>query len=156
MSSTRTCSVAGQANTNVEPIDEHTEIAPGVWWLGGGSLFIASKIVDLDTLARTTIGPAPDGIVFATPHRGLILYAKPRGPNFLITVQTLLGVVDTMARDPDAVLPGGLMSPTIYYLKDGIADVVGGRTASHDELHINASGRFGDLIERLASAPPST
>ncbi|GGK84089.1 hypothetical protein GCM10007382_00040 [Salinibacterium xinjiangense] len=143
---------AGQENTNAEPIDERTEIAPGVWALAGASLFVASKVIDLDALIHTSIGPAPDGIVFATPHRGLLVYVKPEGPDFAEAVQTLLIAVDNMARDSNASLPGGLLSPAVYYINEGTVDVIGGRATDNDQLHISASGRFGELLEKWASS----
>ena len=143
---------AGQENTNAEPIDERTEIAPGVWALSGTSLFVASKVVDLDTLIQTSIGPAPDGIVFATPHRGMLIYVKPEGPEFAVAVQTLLIAADNMARNSNASLPGGLLSPAIYYANEGIVDVIGGRATDNDALHINASGRFGELLGKWANS----
>ena len=143
---------AGQENTNAEPIDERTEIAPGVWALSGTSLFVASKVVDLDTLIQTSIGPAPDGIVFATPHRGMLMYVKPEGPEFAVAVQTLLIAADNMARNSNASLPGGLLSPAIYYANEGIVDVIGGRATDNDALHINASGRFGELLGKWANS----
>ncbi|WP_261974850.1 metal ABC transporter permease, partial [Curtobacterium sp. B18] len=37
----------GQLNTDDEPVDEHAEIAPGVFLVEGESLFVASKAVNL-------------------------------------------------------------------------------------------------------------
>jgi hypothetical protein len=144
---------AGQENTNAEPIDEKSEIAPGVWALGGASLFIASKVADLDALIQTSIGPAPDGIVFAIPHRSMVVYAKPEGPGFARAVETLLTAVDKMARDPNAALPGGLLSGAIYYSHDGTVDLIGGRAKDSGELQIDSFGRFGEVLEKWARLP---
>jgi hypothetical protein len=142
----------GQKNTNAEQIDEHNRMASGVWMIGGGSLFTASKIIDLDGLIRAKVGPAPDGIVFATPHRELILYVKPEGADFLKAVQSLLGTVDRFAHDPEAYLPGGLLSPLIYYSCDGVVEPVGGRSGESNTLQIDATGRFGLVLEKWSNA----
>jgi hypothetical protein len=57
-----------------------------------------------------------------------------------------------MARDSNASLPGGLLSPAIYYANGGKVDAIGGRAMDNDELHINASGRFGELLEKWANS----
>ncbi|MCU1414695.1 MAG: hypothetical protein JWN80_2035 [Microbacteriaceae bacterium] len=136
----------GQRNTNDESIESRDNIGGNAWMLSGESLFIASKLADMQTLIESTIGPAPHGVVVGVPERSSLLYTVISGPESVEDITQLLRVVDNIAfGEPEPV--GGVVSSGIYYCVDGIVELVGGRSNQTEALAIDgSSGRFGELL----------
>ncbi|ARJ06798.1 hypothetical protein GCM10010988_21190 [Cnuibacter physcomitrellae] len=103
----------GQFHTDHEPIEKETELVPGIRLFEGGSLFIASKAANLTAVT----GPAPFGTVFAVPNRHMLLTLELTGPDSLVTIQQLVSIVLTILQDP---VPGGPISPDLYFSRDGM------------------------------------
>jgi hypothetical protein len=136
----------GQLNTNDEPIDSRDNVGGETWMLSGESLFIASKLADMQSLIESTIGPAPQGVVVGIPERSALLYTVISGPESVDDISKLLGIVDNIAFDgPEPV--GGVVSSGVYYCVDGVVELIGGRRSKAGELTIDgSSGRFGQLL----------
>ncbi|MCJ1715735.1 hypothetical protein [Curtobacterium sp. VKM Ac-2922] len=111
----------GQLRTDDEPVDDRSEIAPGVHVVEGESLFTASKAANLPAL----FGAAPYGTVFTVPNRHLLIAAPISGPESLAAVQSLAGVfAQLISSDPHH--PGGLVSPHLLFSRNGAVSVVSG------------------------------
>lgn len=141
----------GMANTAGEWIDERAEIQDGVRLLGGGSLFIASKAADMQNLVETVTGPAPHGVLFAVPHRHVLLYAVPTGPELVLSVNSLLRLTVQLAHDGQNPPPGGVLSDDIYFWADGAVERIGGFNRETNAFAVEASGRFADVLQRLTA-----
>jgi hypothetical protein len=101
----------GRANLEHESIDERGEIAPGVQYLAGASLFVGSQVLNSAFLDRE-LGPAPRGIVFSIPDSHLIAFHIVEGSASLAGIQNLVGFT-VMHTATDR--PGGVLSPEVYY-----------------------------------------
>ncbi|MDR1187213.1 MAG: hypothetical protein LBK95_07140 [Bifidobacteriaceae bacterium] len=118
----------GQLNTDAEPVGDRFQISQYVWGLEGDSLFVASKAAHLQALVPQVIGPAPMGVAFALPDRGHLFYFVLQGDDWAHGVNDLVQFADSVAYDPEASHPGGLISPlTYYWAPDGGVDLLGGR-----------------------------
>jgi hypothetical protein len=118
--------------------------------VGGESLFIASKAAGFDVVLDRFSGPAPLGVVFAVPHRSLLIYLVPTRPDHLGSIGRMMHVVDQIARDADTTMPGGLLSADLFYRSaDGEVERIGGRQPESNELAIDATGRFSAVLETL-------
>ncbi|MGD8169996.1 hypothetical protein ACEXOS_022510 [Herbiconiux sp. P16] len=140
----------GQANTDGEPIAEHSELGGDIWLVGGESLFIASKAAGFDVVLDRFSGPAPLGVVFAVPQRSLLVYLVPSRPDHVGSIGRMMHVVDRIARDAETTMPGGLLSADLFYRSaDGEVERIGGRQPDSQNLAIDATGRFGAVLEAL-------
>lgn len=102
----------GQQNTDLEPVEVREIIPGGVELIEGASLFTASKAINLDVVMDVP----PTGVVFAVPHRHMLLAVALRGPNSLAAVQQLVGLVEKVLGDP---APGGLLSTELFFTRGG-------------------------------------
>jgi hypothetical protein len=139
----------GQLNTDDEPVDGHAEIAPGVFVVEGESLFTASKVVNLPAL----FGAAPFGTVFAVPHRHLLLAAPIRDADSITAVQTLGGMLLQVLGDADHGLPGGPLSPLLYFSRGGQVSAVSGFDEESGAMRIEIDERFQEALEQAAANP---
>lgn len=142
----------GLLNTAAEPVDEHEPLEDGVSLVGGASLFVASKIADLEAFRRLT-GEAQHGIVFSVPNRSVILYTKPTGTDAPKNVTALARFTAHFVVANADSQPGGVLSPLLYYVDDAdeIEDV--GAPDADGGYVVRASGRFGAMLESLAGGP---
>lgn len=138
----------GQLNTDDEPVDEHAEIAPGVFLVEGESLFVASKAVNLPAL----FGAAGFGTVFAVPHRHLLLAVPIRDASTITAVQTLAGLVVQVLADGAHGPPGGVLSPLLYFSRHGEVSAVSGFDDETGAMRIEVDERFGAALEQAAAA----
>ena len=138
----------GQLNTDSEPVDEHTELAPGVFVVEGESLFVASKAVNLPAV----FGSAPYGTVFAIPHRHLLLAAPLRGADGIAAVQTLAGMLMQVLTNTERGLPGGPLSPLLFFSRNGRVSAVSGFDEQTGAMRIEVDERFQQALEEAAAA----
>lgn len=136
----------GQLNTDDEPVDGHAEIAPGVFVVEGESLFVASKAVNLPAL----FGAAPFGTVFAIPHRHLLLAAPIRDAESIQAVQTLAGMLLQVLSTTDRGLPGGQLSPLLFFSRNGQVSAVSGFDEETGAMRIEIDERFQTALEQAA------
>lgn len=136
----------GQLNTDDEPVDGHAEIAPGVFVVEGESLFVASKAVNLPAL----FGAAPFGTVFAVPHRHLLLAAPIRDESAMQAVQTVAGMLLQVLSEPERGLPGGQLSPLLFFSRNGQVSAVSGHDAETGTMRIEVDERFQEALEQAA------
>lgn len=108
----------GQLRTGDEPIDAHTEMAPGMHVVEGDSLFTASKAANMPDL----FGPVPHGIVFAVPNRHLLLAVPIVGPESIAAIRTMAGAFVHMLEH--VTHPGGVLSPHLLFSHSGEVSVV--------------------------------
>jgi hypothetical protein len=138
----------GQLNTDSEPVDERAELAPGVFVVEGESLFVASKAVNLPAV----FGSAPYGTVFAVPHRHLLLAAPIGGTDSLTAVQSLAGMLLQVLTDAERGLPGGVLSPLLYFSRNGEVSAVSGFDEATGAMRIEVDERFRQALEQAAAA----
>lgn len=139
----------GQANVDREPIDERSTLDHGIRLLGGGSLFIASKFLNLAHLQEAELGAAPYGLVFALPHRSLAL-VKVLDHDSVAAIQAIANLTLNIASGRMRGTPGGLISDGLYYWNGGVEiDQIGGADAT-GEYGIRAEGRFLDALNASA------
>ncbi|MFJ2979379.1 hypothetical protein ACIPEP_11020 [Curtobacterium sp. NPDC087082] len=138
----------GQLGTDDEPVDEHAEIAPGVFIVEGESLFVASKAVNLPAL----FGAAGFGTVFAIPHRHLLLAVPIRDASSITSVQMLAGLVVQVLTDGEHGLPGGVLSPLLYFSRNGRVSAVSGFDDETGAMRIEVDERFQEALEQAAAA----
>jgi hypothetical protein len=145
--------IVGQANVDAEPVDEHEELSSGsgVIALSGGSLFIATKVANMPKVIDEYLPPAPHGVVFAIPHRGLVLCAVPTSVESVQSVQNLILFSNGFAEGRYGPLPGGPVSSGVFYWSaDGVEQIAG--KAGMKPLDVDATGRFGDMLNELPNA----
>lgn len=138
----------GQLNTDSEPVDEHTELAPGVFVVEGESLFVASKAVNLPAV----FGSAPFGTVFAVPHRHLLLAVPLRDADSMRAVQTLAGMLVQVLTETERGLPGGLLSPLLFFSRSGTVSAVSAFDAETGAMRIEVDDRFQQALREAAAA----
>ena len=138
----------GQLNTDDEPVDEHTELAPGVFVVEGESLFVASKAVNLPAV----FGAAPYGTVFAVPHRHLLLAVPIRDADSIRAVQTLAGMLVQVLTDTGRGLPGGVLSPLLFFSRNGRVSAASGFDEETGAMRIEVDERFQQALEQAAAA----
>lgn len=137
----------GQLNTDDEPVDGLAEIAPGVFVVEGESLFVASKAVNLPAL----FGAAPFGTVFAIPHRHLLLAAPIRDADSIQAVQTLAGMLLQVLTSTDRALPGGQLSPLLFFSRNGEVSAVSGFDEDTGAMRIEIDERFQTALDQAAN-----
>ncbi|GAB3397691.1 hypothetical protein GCM10027515_02170 [Schumannella luteola] len=138
----------GQRNADAEPIDERDALSSEITILVGDSLFIATKVANMEHLVRTEVGPAPHGVIFAVPHRSLIALIVVRDAQSLVAVGQLKAVVDGFASGEYGPLPGGLISPDLYFWFDGEIERITGNPDLGPGA-VDARGRLGEVASRL-------
>ena len=137
----------GRLNTAQEPIDELSELAEGVLALEGASLFVASHVTTIERVIETTIGAAPYGLLFAIPHRSLMLAVVPHDSGAIKSISTLLALLPGFAdRRFDA--PGGVISTDVFYWSPDGFERVGG-IEPDGTVALHAAGRFGEMLDEL-------
>lgn len=104
----------GQKNTNVEPIEE-TFDEDGVHFLGGDSMFIASKAAEMSTLLSQIGVSAPDGLLFAVPNRSLLAYRVPTVGDGVADLMGMALMLSRLRPESGFDNPGGVLSSNIYY-----------------------------------------
>ena len=131
----------GRRNLQAEGIDERVELAPGIHVVSGGSLFVASRLLDPEFLDDLLRG-APRGIVVGIPDRHTLLHHAVLGPESADPITTMASLVGHIDRDQR---PGGLLSPFLYYLtRDGVQQITA--YTEDGEMAITAEGAFLDAI----------
>ncbi|MEO6115746.1 MAG: hypothetical protein ABIP33_05120 [Pseudolysinimonas sp.] len=139
----------GQANVDRELVDERSTLDHGIRLLGGGSLFIASKFLNLPHLHETEFGAAPHGLVFALPHRSLAL-VKVLDHESVAAIQAMVNLTLNIASGQLGGTPGGLLSDGLYYWNGGVEiDQIGSRDRA-GEYGIRGDGRFLDALNASA------
>lgn len=138
----------GQLNTDSEPVDEHAELAPGVFVVEGESLFVASKAVNLPAV----FGAAPFGTVFAVPHRHLLLAVPLRDADSIGAVQALAGMLVQVLTNTERGLPGGPLSPLLFFSRNGQVSAVSGFDDETGAMRIEVDERFQRALEEAAAA----
>lgn len=145
----------GQKNTDAEALDRLFQIDEYVHGLAGDSLFVASKAANFRALVPDVIGPAPLGVAFALPNRGLMLYSIITQDDWMVQLMQLTHVIDSIAFDPDFHHPGGLISRYAYYwAPDGTVERIGGRYFALDgkpTISILPTGKFSQYVRVGAS-----
>jgi hypothetical protein len=133
----------GQANTDAEPVDERSEVAPGVHLAGGSSLFVASKAANLPAV----FGSAPYGTVIAMPHRHILLAAPILDGSSITAVNALGQMMLGMLANPEFQVPGGLISPYLYFARGGEVSQVSA-FAEDGTMQIEVDERFQQALEQ--------
>ncbi|WZH37712.1 MAG: hypothetical protein PIR02_03400 [Microbacterium enclense] len=133
----------GQRNTDLEPIDEHDTLPGGVQIFAGASLFIASKAVHLPAV----IAAPPQGIVFAVPHRNMLLAVPLTDADAITGVQHLVGITERVLGD---AVPGGPVSSDLFFARDGRVSRIT-ETDAAGTPHIVVEGDFHQALEELVA-----
>jgi hypothetical protein len=141
----------GRINTRAEPIDFEEDVTAGIRAFGGGSLFIASKALSIESILHERGTPTPHGVVFAIPHRQQLLYAVPKDSSVLESINALLHITTFAATQQSESLPGGLLSQAIYFVKNGVIQEIGGPDPETGELRVIADGPFADMLTELSA-----
>lgn len=140
--------LAGQRNTDAEPFEVGTFDADGatVWLVGGDSLFIASKALNIPHLIDTVLEQAPRGVVFGVPHRHLLYLHPVSDLSSVLAVNAIAQLTADSAQDA----PGGAIScDTFYWHPGGVQTIT---RVEHGKIAVLAEGPFLDAIN-AASGP---
>jgi len=100
------------------PYPDRAHIDGDIYALVGDSLFVASRVVNFETLIEL-IGPAPHGVALAPVNRQIVLYTviSPR-LNSLVQAMELASAVTSIVAEDE--LDGGILSDTVlYWAPDG-------------------------------------
>lgn len=139
----------GQRNTDTEPIDEAFLIdGTGVTVLQGESVFIASKIANMERLVQQVFGrPAPHGVIVAVPDRNTALLHLVESREAV----TAIGELTRIAAEQFARGVGAL-TQTSYHWRDGRFSRLGSLDPTTGEIVIRPAD---DLTEILLSLQAS-
>lgn len=133
----------GQLNSDDEPVDQQSEVAPGFVVVEGESLFTASKAVNLPAV----LGALPYGAVIAIPHRHLLLAVPIRDADSLTAVNTLAGALVQVVSDPRGA-PGGVLSDRLLFARDGEVSIVSSFDPESGAMRIEVDERFQEALEQ--------
>lgn len=138
--------VFGRQNTAAEPVEERTEVAPGVLRFDAESPCLAAKAADLAPL----VGSPRFGTVFTVPRRRTLLAVPIDG-------EAALNAVDTLARTLAAVLAGEqgsrdrVLSDALHFSRGGAVHRISDRDPGTKSMRILAAGPFGEALDELES-----
>lgn len=138
----------GQQNTDAEPVDEAFEVQDtGVTVLQGESLFIASKVVNMDALVQQVFGrPAPHGVVFAVPDRNTALLHPIESGQAVAAI----GELTRIGADhfPTGVGP---LTPNSYHWHQGAVTKIGMPNTEKNTIEIMPTPALMEIIEQVAA-----
>lgn len=136
---------AGYRSIMAEKFDVADEFSPGIWALVGDSHFTASKAMGLGQLIGSVLPAAPNGVLFAVPHRHMIFAHMVNAENTVQAVTTISGLAAQYAAEENV---GGPISDSTYFYNDGVIDLVSYRTADGG-VQVLGSSRFGEKLGAL-------
>ena len=136
----------GRVNLRLETFGT-SELFAGVNILEGSSLFVASQLLRPE-FARDVIGPSPAGWVFAIPDRHTLAFHVIQGPDSVVPVTQLAGLIGSVDRESR---PGGLVSRWIYYTDGEVVQQIS-RMGENGTTIIEADGPF---LAAIDAAKPS-
>ncbi|MCT9622460.1 hypothetical protein [Curtobacterium sp. C2H10] len=90
--------------------------------------------------------------MFAIPHRHLLLAVPIRDASSITSVQMLAGLVVQVLTDGEHGLPGGVLSPLLYFSRHGRVSAVSGFDDETGAMRIEVDERFQEALEQAAAA----
>ncbi len=134
----------GRRNTAAEPVEERTEVAPGVLRFDGGSPFVAAKAADLAPL----VGSPRFGAVVAVPFAGTLLAVPMDGEAAFHAVDSLArALAQALASEPHA--GAGVLSDALHFSRDGLVHRISDRDPATQSVRILVTGPFGEALDEL-------
>jgi hypothetical protein len=139
-----------EANMASTPVEQHEVMGRGegirIDVLSGASIFTASRVLQLDTLARSLTGRelGPDGALVALPFSRLLAFHAIRDARMVESLNGLARVAAVRHADSP-----GPVSPHVYWWRDGRLSQVTEVTGT--QIRVVVGSELQRLLERLVA-----
>jgi hypothetical protein len=143
---------AGLTNLLTVPTDDHHVVpAEGftVHVLTGESVYYASKLLILKDVLRRSLGEReyPNGVLVTAAFRHQLALVPIDGPAVPQAVSLLAGMAQQGYTEE-----AGPLSPHVYWWNEGLTRITS--ITEDGRLIVNATGAFGEMVERVIGSSP--